>query len=61
MKILWIFLGGRHKIGLVLVFFLFILGSFLKVNVQNEDIFWGCLIFTIFFLSTVDAGRKPTV
>ena len=46
-----------------------ILGSFLKVNVQNENIFaWqkilifsGCLIFPIFFWrQTVDAGPNPT-
>ena len=39
--------------------FLCILGSFLKVNIQNRDIFWvakisniflGCLKFVIFFL-----------
>ena len=58
MKILWIFFGGHHKIGLVWGSFLCILGSFLKVNVQNWDIFgvakisnifWGCLKFLIFF------------
>ena len=32
MKILWIFLGGHHKIRL---------GSFLKVNVQNGGYFLG--------------------
>ena len=35
MKILWIFFGGHHKIGLVFGSFLCILGSFFKVKVQN--------------------------
>ena len=39
MKILWIFLGGHHKTGLVSVVISVILGSFLEVNVQNGDIF----------------------
>ena len=42
MMILWIFLGGHHKIGLVWGSFLCNLGSFFNVNVQNWDIFWGC-------------------
>ena len=42
MKIFWIFLGGYYKIGLYLRSFLCILGSFLKVNVQNEGIILGC-------------------
>ena len=45
-----------------------ILGSFLKVNVQNENLrgkkfkyFLGFLIFPIFFWRhTVDAGPNPT-
>ena len=42
MKTLWIFFGGHNKVGLVLMPFLCIVGSFLKVNVQNGDIFfWG--------------------
>ena len=45
MKILWIFFGGHHKIGLYLGVILCILGSFLKVKVQNG----GCLKFLIFF------------
>ena len=49
MKILWIFFWGRHKIGLYLGVFLCILGSFLKVIVQNEDIFLRLLKFEIFF------------
>ena len=39
MKIFWIFLGDHDKIGLVLGVSSLILGSFLKVNVQNEKIF----------------------
>ena len=35
LMILWIFFGGHHKIGLYLGAFLCILGSFLKVKVQN--------------------------
>ena len=54
MKILWIFFlgggGGHHKIGLVLGVISMYLGSFLEVNVQNDDIFWGCKKFKIFFL-----------
>ena len=48
MNIFWIwrfcgyFLGGHHKIGLVLGYFLCIIGSFLKSKVQNWDIFLGC-------------------
>ena len=37
-KILWIFWRGHPKIGQVLGVFLCILGSFLKVNIQNQDI-----------------------
>ena len=60
MKILWIFLGS----------FLCILGSYLKVNVQNGGYFWGLLEFQIFFGVleipdiflglTEDAGPEPT-
>ena len=39
MKILRIFLGGHHKIGLYLGSFLCILGSIFKVMVQNGNIF----------------------
>ena len=65
MKILWIFLGGHDKIGLVLGVSSMYLGSFLKINVQNENIFaWqkfqiflGVLDITNFFWrQTVDAG-----
>ena len=49
MKILWIFFWGHLQIGLVLRgFFLCILGSFLKVNIQNLDIFLGCKNFKYF-------------
>ena len=43
-----IFWGGHHKIELYLGVFLCILGSFLKVKVQNGDIFW-LLKFQIFY------------
>ena len=45
----WIFLGGHLKIGLVLVFFLCTLASFLKVNIQNRD-FFGLQKFPIIFV-----------
>ena len=53
MKIFWIFLGGHDKIGLVLGVSSMYFRVFLKVNVQNENIFawqkfqtfFGCLIF----------------
>ena len=48
MKILWIFFWGHHKIGLVWGSFLCILGSVIKVNVQNWDIFWVAKISNIF-------------
>ena len=69
MKILWIFLGGHNKIGLVLGVSSIYLGSFLKVNVQNENIFawqkiqifFGVLDIRNFFgRHTVDAGPNPT-
>ena len=41
MKILWIFFGVRHKIGLYLGLFLCIFGSFLKAKVQNGGYFFG--------------------
>ena len=41
--------GGYHKSGLFVCvgsrFFLYILGPFLKANVQNRDIFLWLLIF----------------
>ena len=57
-NILWIFFGGHPKIGLVLWVISMYLGSFLKVNIQNWDIFLGrknfkyflgCFKFLIFF------------
>ena len=41
--------GDHHKIGLVLEVISMYLGSFLTVNVQNDDIFGGCKKFKIFF------------
>ena len=49
MKILWIFFGGHHKIGLYLGGISMLLGSFLKVKVQNRGYFLGFLKFQIFF------------
>ena len=46
MKIMLIFLGGHHKIGLYLEV---ILRSFLKVKVQNWGYLFGLLKFQIFF------------
>ena len=58
MKILWIFFGGHHKIGLVLGSFLCNLGSFfLRSRYRIGIFFWvakisnillGCLNFLIF-------------
>ena len=42
MKILWIFLGGHHKIGLYLGVISMHFRVFFKVSVQNGDIFLGC-------------------
>ena len=47
MKILWIFLGGHHKIGLQRSF-LCILGSFLNVKVQNGGYFFYFFLFFFF-------------
>ena len=49
MKILWIFFGGHHKIGLHFGVIPCILGVFLKVIVQIGDTFLGLLKFQIFF------------
>ena len=49
MKILWIFYEGHHRIGLYLAIISMHVGSFLKVMVQNGDIFWGLLKFQIVF------------
>ena len=54
MKILWTFFffwGGGGVITKLDWFqgsFLCILGSFLEVNLQNGDIFWGCLYLKYF-------------
>ena len=48
MNILWMFFGGSSQIGLVLGFFLCILWSFLKVNIQNRDILGGRKNFEYF-------------
>ena len=42
MKILWIFLGGHHKIGLYLGVISMHFMVFLKVKVQNGGRFGGC-------------------
>ena len=65
-----IFLGGHHKIGLVLgVFYAFedpVLRSTYRMGIILEvakisNAFFVFLIFLIFiFLQTVDAGSKPT-
>ena len=58
MKILWIYFGVITKLDYINGSFLCILGSFLKVKVQNGgifvlakilNIFFGCLKFLIFF------------
>ena len=40
--ILWIVFGAITKLDWFKRSFLCILGSFLKVNEQNGDVFWGC-------------------
>ena len=55
MKILWIIFWGHNKTGLFFGVIFMHLGSFLKVNVQNGDIFGVakngvCLILQIFFI-----------
>ena len=67
MKILWIFLRVITKLNYIKGSFLCILGSFLKVRVQNGgcffgvakilNIFLGCLKFLIFFISINLGGR----
>ena len=49
MKILWIFFWGHQKIGLYWSF-ICILGSSLKVKVQNGGYFFGLQNFKYFFL-----------
>ena len=48
MKILWIFLGGHHKIRLYLGVISMHFGSFFKVKVQNVGYFGGLLKFQVF-------------
>ena len=43
------FFGYEHFVDILWIFFLCILGSFLKVNIQNQDIVWGCKNFKYFF------------
>ena len=44
-KILWIFFGVITKLDYIKESLLCILGSFLKVNVRNGDIFWAAKIY----------------
>ena len=46
---LWIFFGGHHKLDYIYGSFLCILGSFLKVKVQDGEYFFGLLKFQIFW------------
>ena len=48
MKILWIFFGGHHKIGLYLEVISMHFRVFLKVKVQNGGYFFWLLKFQIF-------------
>ena len=48
MTILWIFLGGHHKIRLYLGVISMHFWVFFKVKVQNGGYFWGLLKFQIF-------------
>ena len=50
MKILWIFFGGHHKIGLYFGVISMHFMVFFKVKVQNGGYFFGLLVkFQIFF------------
>ena len=49
MKILWIFLGGHHKIRLYLGVISMYFWVFFNVKVQNGGILGGLLKFQIFF------------
>ena len=66
MKILWIFFGGRHKIGLYLGVISMHFRVFSSGQVTEWRIFLGLLKFQIFFGGclklgwTVDAGPEPT-
>ena len=48
-KILWRFLGLITKLDYIKGLFLYILGSFLNVKVQNGGSYLGLLKFQIFF------------
>ena len=48
MKILWIFLGGHHKIGLYSWVISMYLGPFLRSSYRMGDIFWAAKILNIF-------------
>ena len=62
MKILWIFFGVITKLDYIYESFLCILGSFLKVKVQNGGIFEGCLnfkyIFGVLKISDIFCGER---
>ena len=47
MQILWILFGGHHKTRLFLGFIFMHLQAFFKFNVQNRDIFVGCLFVDV--------------
>ena len=52
MQILWILFGGHNKTRLFFEFIFMHLHVFFKFNVQNRDIFVGCLfvVVVVFFL-----------
>ena len=45
MKILWSFLGGNPKIGLLLR----VISMYFRVNIQNRDVLGGCKNFKYCF------------
>ena len=49
LKILWIFLGGHHKIGLYLEVISMHFRVFSKGQGTELEIFWGLLKFQIFW------------
>ena len=48
MKILWIFWGGYHIVGLYLRVIFMHLGSYHSIKVHNGGYFWGLLKFQFF-------------
>ena len=44
MKILWVFVGGHHKIGL----YSEVIGLFLRSSYRMGDTFWAAKILNIF-------------